>query len=233
MCAYRVPRSKENYLVAIYSISKDPNYKDKAIDLELTGPDPSGPTGFFGLKLGDMAAHVEVVLGKPTKVSHEDDANLDLWRFETNNYSLEFTPDHKLYSIQVVDEAENDTSEPAGSAEVRIFAQAIQLRDIDKVMEMVSGEIVCSRPNIYFDLQSGSARNVLSNPKSDISVCLERAAQAILALGPQMQGADDEIRVRTKYSPRTVTKFPVSSPLEEIVFVQEAGAFRVYEVTFR
>ena len=232
-CAYHVPDSEKNYLVVFYYAGKDPNSKDKIIEMELTGTDPSGPTGFFGLQLGDSAEKVEAVLGKPTKISHEDDVNVDLWDYESNNYSLEFSPDRTLFSIQILDQNEENPPDPAGSKEVRLFAQAIHTRNIDTIMDMVSGEIECSWPKDFFSTGSGPARGVLSNPKSGISVCLRRAADAVLALGPQMKGAGDQIRIWTNHSPGTVTKFPASSPLKEIVFDQEAGAWRVYEVTFR
>jgi hypothetical protein len=230
--AYHVPGSSKNYLIAFYYIGKDPVYKDKIIELELTGTEPSGPTGFFGLQLGDSAEKVEVALGKPTKISHEDDVNVDLWDYEKNNYSLEFNADHKLYSIQIVDQSGEDSPGFAGSDEVRVFAEIVQTQNIDKLMELASGEIECSTSEA-FGIQSGPARKILSDPKSSISLCLQRAAKAILALGPKMKGTDDAIRIYTKAKPGTVTKFPASCPLKEVVFDQEAGAFRVYEVTFR
>jgi len=233
-CAYRIPGSEGNYFAAFFFVSKDKDsdLNGKAVKLELTGAEPSGPTGFFGLQLGDAAEKVETVLGKPTKVSHEDDVNVDLWDYEQENYSLEFTPDRKLHSIQIIDKPGPDTPDPTGSADVRLFAQAIQVHNMDKVMEMVSGEIECSNTEA-FGIQTGAARSVLSDPKSQISICLQRAADAILALGPEMKGAEDQMRIWTENSPGCVTKFPESSPLKEVVFDQEAGAFHVYEVTFR
>ncbi|MFZ1084116.1 MAG: hypothetical protein WAN35_04025 [Terracidiphilus sp.] len=231
--AYHLSGSKNNYLVAYYYVGKDPVYKDQIIELEFTGAGPSGPTGFFGLQLGDSAEKVEAVIDKPTEIRHEDDVNVDLWDYEKNNYSLEFTPDHKLYSIQIVDQSGKDSPGFAGSEEVRLFAEAVQAHDIDKLMELSSGQIECSHPNDVYSLQSGPARGVLLNPKSGISICLQRAAKEILALSPGMKGVEDQIRVYTKAEPGTVTKFPASCPLKEVVFRQEAGAFRVYEVTFR
>jgi hypothetical protein len=175
---------------------------------------------------------VESVLGKPTETRHEPDDNLDLWDYKNANYSLEFTADHKLYSIQIVDEAFEVPDTFAGNVEVRAFAEAIRTRNIDKLMQMSSGEIECSQGQA-FGIQVGPARAIFSDERSDISACLKLAADAILALGPAMRGAEDEMRMWTKHNPGTVTKFPVGSPLKEVVFVQETGAWRVYEVTFR
>jgi hypothetical protein len=55
----------------------------------------------------------------------------------------------------------------------------------------------------------------------------------ILALGPEMKGTSDEMRVWTNHTPGAVTKFPASSPLKEVVFIVESGEWRVDEVTFR
>src|ERR1035437_2128842 len=120
--AYHLPDSAKNYLVVYYYVGKDPIVKDKIIELELTGADPSGPTGFFGLQLCDSAEKAEAAIGKPTKISHEDDVNDDLRYYERNNYSLEFTPDHKLYSIQILDKFGDNPPGFAGSDEVRFFA---------------------------------------------------------------------------------------------------------------
>lgn len=98
---------------------------------------------------------------------------------------------------------------------------------------MASGELECSMNGLFYGFHGGSARSILSNPKDDTVACLRRAASAVLALGPEMKDADESIRVWTQHTPGTVVKFPPSSPLKEIVFDQEAGAFRVYEITFR
>jgi len=110
---------------------------------------------------------------------------------------------------------------------------------VSSIAKLTAGEVValdgktlCSTSEA-FGIQNGSARKTLSDPKSQVSMCLQRAAKAILSLGKNMIGADDSIRLWTKHSPGTVTKFPDYCPLKEVVFDQEAGAFRVYEVTFR
>jgi hypothetical protein len=231
--AYRLPQVKDDYLVAFLVNDKKSIYDGKAIQLELTGEKPSGPTGFFGLQLGDSAEKVEAVLGKPDKITHEDDVNLDLWDWYLKfNYSLEFSADHTLYSIQINDQPSKDSPVIGGRREAREYALAIQTHDIDKVMEMSSGEIECNDKEA-FGIQGGKARAILSDNKSPISICLQKAAAAILASGPEMKGYDDSLRMWEKGPPGSVTKPPASSPLREVVFFEEAGAIRVYEVTFR
>lgn len=231
-CGYHLPGSRNNYLVAFYVQDKKSEMYGKIANLELTGTDPSGFTGFYGLELGDSAEKVLAILGKPTEVRHEDDVNVDLWDYQEENYSVEISPNHRLYSIQIVDQPGKDTPAPAGSNAVRQFAVAVEARDLDAIMAMASGELECSTSET-FGIQTGGARAILSDPKSPISVCLKQAADAVLAFGPDMKGAEDELRVWERHSPGTVTKFPNSSPLAEVVFDEEAGAWRVYEVTFR
>ena len=233
--AFHLPGSKGDYLAVFiyYGKSKEAEQYGKAVQLELTGDEPSGPTGFFGLQLGDPAEKVEKALGKPAVIRHEDDVNLDLWDYPNSNYSVEISSDHMLYSIQILDQAAEDTPKPAGANETRIFAQALLARDWDRVAEMASGEIECYQAGTYYGIQWKAGKGILSDPKSEISTCLHLAAQAVLALGPELKGTDDEIRAWTKHTPGSVTKFPASSPLKEIVFDQEAGAMRVYEVTLR
>jgi hypothetical protein len=232
--AFHLPNSKDDYLIVFvfYGKNKESEQYGKAVQLELTGDEPYGPTGFYGLQLGDSVEKVEKALGKPSSIRHEDDANVDLWDYHNSNYSIEITPDHKLYSIQIIDQNTETPPQPAGAHEVRLFAQAFQSGDLDRVVEMASGEIECSTSDT-FGIRAGSARTLLANPNSPISACLKRAADAVLALGPDLKGADDEVRIWERHSAGTVTKFPASSPLAEIVFDEEAGAWRVYEVTFR
>lgn len=230
--AYHLPGSTSSYLVAYFSAKPGDYAHDHATEMELTGDDFTGTTGFFGLKLGDSAEEVKAALGAPTEVQHEDDADLDLWNYKEKNYTLEFTKAQKLYSIQIIDEQGAGVPGFAGGSEVRRFGMAIQNADIDEIMEMSSGEIECTRKQA-FGIQTGAARIQLADPKSKVAQCLKAAAEEILAFGPEMKGTEDQIRLWEGHSPGTVTKFPANSRLKEIVFDQEAGAFRVYEVTFR
>ena len=158
----------------------------------------------------------EAVLGKPTEIRHEDDVNVDLWDYKSENYSLEFTSSHKLYSIQV-DEGPKGT-EPAagGTAEVYAFARAVKAHNIDRMMLLASGEIECSQ-KVAFGIRDGKARNILDDKASPISVCLAQAADVILALGPEMKAANTEIRIWEKGPPGMVVKLAKNSPLREVI----------------
>ncbi|HEX4320021.1 MAG TPA: hypothetical protein VHZ52_03910 [Acidobacteriaceae bacterium] len=224
--AYHLHNSKKNYLIAYYE-------KDKVYELELTGEEESEPTGFFDLQLGDSGEKVKAKLGQPTTISHEDDVNVDLWDYKKENYSLEFSPNGHLYSIQIVDEDKGIPGDFPGDKFTYGFAQAVQSHDLNEVMRLASGEIECASDD-SLGIQAGSARKILSDRTSPISICLAKAATAILALGPAMNGTGDSIRLWPDvHRSGAVTKFPESSALKEVVFVVEAGNWRVYEVTFR
>jgi len=230
--AYHLNGLKGNYLVVFVYEEKRSIYNNKILEIELTGEEPSGPTGFFGLALGDSTEKVESVLGKPTEVRHEDDVNVDLWDFKNENYSLEFTPSQRLYSIQINDEQRGAESPIGGTDHVNSFAQAVKAHNIDKMMSLASGEIECSKKEA-FGIQGGNARKILDDEGSPVSACLTQAAKAILALGQEMKGTDTDIRVWEKGAAGMVVKFPKNSPLLEVVMMDEAGAPRIYEVTFR
>jgi hypothetical protein len=230
--AYHLPGFKINYLVAFIYENKESIYNNKIKQMELTGTEVSGCTGFFGLALGDTAQKVESVIGKPVTIRHEDDVNVDLWDYPNENYSLEFTSSHKLYSIQIEDEPGGAKSQIGGSDQVYTFAQATKTRDIDTMMSLASGEIECSQKEA-FGIQGGNARRILDDKSSPISVCLAQAANAILVLGSEMKDTDTNIRIWEKGAAGMVVKFPKNSPLLEVVMVDEAGAPRIYEVTFR
>ncbi|HEY0309225.1 MAG TPA: hypothetical protein VGB94_13775 [Acidobacteriaceae bacterium] len=231
--AFHIPNAKETYLVAIFA-KVATSAKAQAITLELTGTDYGGPTGFLGLKLGEDASSVEALLGKPSASSHENDVNLDLWDYKQKNYSLEFTANHKLYSIQIVDEIKSKPESSAGATEVHDYALAIQKVDVDKLMQMSSGELECTQKNEAFGFNASSARAELANHNGSLSKCLNIAAKEILRLGSTMKGADDQLRLYEKaLYMGAVTKFPKTSPLKEVVFQWETDRWRVYEVTFR
>ncbi len=230
--AFHIPNAKETYLVAIFA-KTDINEMPLAVTLELTGTDYKGSTGFLGLRLGDDSSKIQSLLGNPSEISHEDDVNVDLWDYKQKNYSLEFTPDHKLYSIQVVDEVKSEPQEQAGAKEAYKFATAIKNADADELMSMSSGEMECTRDEVIFGFRDNSARAEFENHQSGLFSCLDAAAKAILQLGPDMKGADDEIRLYSKGLVGAVTKFPATSPLKEVVFTWEDDRWRVYEVIFR
>jgi hypothetical protein len=230
--AYRLPGFGQDYLVAFIAGEGQPFFKEMAIRLELTGTVPCGDTGFFGLQLGDASSKVETVLGKPSKTSHEDEANLDLWDYTGENFSLEFTADRKLYSIQINDEEKGAEQLLDGEEEVSQFAKAILAGDLDKELFLSSGEIECIKEEA-FGIREGRARTILGDSTAKVSVCLKKAARAIVALGPKMDNADVNVRVYEKGPPAMVIKFPQNSSLKEVVLVHEAGYLRVYEATFR
>jgi hypothetical protein len=229
---YHLRGFKENYLIAFYPQIQNSYYKDKIRELQLTGTEPSDFTGFFGLELGDSAEKVEASLGKPTNISHEDNVNVDSWNYEEGHYYLEFTPSHKLYSIRIDAEAKEVDPSWNGASEVYAFAQAVKAQDVDMIMSLSSGEIVCLQKE-WFGIQGRKAREILKDKASPISVCLAKAADAILALGAEMKTADISMRAWERRPPGMVVKFPKNSPLLEVVLVDEAGAPRIYEVTFR
>ena len=225
--AYRVQKVQDTYLVVFYG------KKDRILKMELTGSDYTGPTGFYGLRLGDSAEKVQAVLGKPTTISHEADVNVDLWDYKGATYSVEISASHKLYSIQILDDDETRPSAFPGGDAVYSFAKAYAAHDMDVVMAGASGEMECSDTKDY-GIQTGEARKLISDDKSAISQCLQRAASAILAIGQRMSGSDDSIRIWPDTGRAgAVVKLPAASPLAEVVFVFETGGWRIYEIKFR
>lgn len=222
--AYRIPGAKQTYLAVIFS-------QGRAVRLELTGPDYSGPTGFFGLTLGETAPAIKSVLGEPTETRHENDVNLDLWDYQLSNFSLEFTPEHKLYRIQVNEDRPRPSGLPVGGQEARTFALAVQSADIDTLIEMSSGSLMCTDTSEFGFTHA--ARTDFTDASGKLTGCLKKAAEAIVSLGEDMKGADDQIRIAENGGSFCVTKFPAASRLKEVVFTWEVNDWRVYEVTLR
>jgi hypothetical protein len=171
--AYNIAGHPNTYFVAIFD-------NQKAATLELTGTDYCGSTGFFGLKLGDDSSEVEKVIGKPDAITHEEDVNVDLWDYKQQSYSLEFTVDHKLYSIQVVDDGKFNPAEEVGSKDVRSYALAIDKSDIETLMNMSSGELECQDQKVII-FRRKSARAELTDIDGEMGKCLKKAAKEILS----------------------------------------------------
>ncbi len=229
--AYHLPGKTTDYFVAYY-VRTDKSNMDKISQMELLGKVSTSEPVFLGLKIGDTEESLVKQLGKPSKVEQEKGPSLDLWNYDHENFSLELTADHRLYSVSLWEENEKLPDIPTEQT-AREFARAIDAGDLETLLDMASGELECSRGE-SFGLMDGPARSILANPKSPISRCLRKAAALILKLPPEMSGVDSEIRAWPEiHESGTVTKFPKSSPLAEIVYVVEAGNWRVYEVTFR
>ncbi len=150
----------------------------------------------MGLNIGDSDSVVKKHLGDPSTIAREKGEGLDLWNFDGANYSLEFTPDHRLYSIALWEENEK-LPDPPTTKDAREFAQAIHDGNLETVLDMASGQLECEWQR-YFGLQDGPARSILGNPKSSVSACLERAAKTILAIPPEMPGVNTDLRLWTE-----------------------------------
>ena len=119
----------------------------------------------------------------------------------------------------------------AHSPVVRKYALAIEAGDIDTVVRMSSGFLICAdKSELGF---TRAARTDLSDADGALATCLRKAAAAVVALGENVAGADDQLRFVDHGGIFCVTKFPASSPLKEVVFTWEVDDWRVFEVTLR
>ena len=176
------------------------------------------------------------MLGRPPKTRAGQDAKLTLWDYAPDNFSLEFTSEGKLYSIQIMlDPPLREATTIAGLAEAREFAAAALSKDVNELMRSVSGDLLCgSIKSVRF---TRAARIDLTDPKSQMSQCLSRAARPIAALPQEKHGVSDQMRVNmlhlTNIDVFPVTKFPEKVSVKEIVYAWECDAWRIYQVILR
>ncbi|SNS22504.1 hypothetical protein SAMN05421770_10162 [Granulicella rosea] len=233
--AYAIPGTKEDYLVVYFRPMTNMPDRLLATTLELTGTEYKGPTGFFGLHLGDSAAMVTAKLGKPSSVKHEDDVNVDLWDWPEKNYSLEMTPAGKVYSFQIADPLSPfPVKIPDGIALVKEFVLAARQRPrskgVEEMMSSLSGDAFCSSKQ-WTGFSENAARTALKEINSPVSLCLTRMVAALEHVN--FDHAWQDIRIYEDKAPSTiVVKFPVGCSLREVVLNWEVGAWRVYEITF-
>jgi hypothetical protein len=220
IAAFTIPRTKDSYIAVTF------NKHEEATSIQLTGTDYKGSTGFFGLTLGDDPAKVEAALGKPSETRREEAEKLDLWDYAPRNFTLEFNASRKLYSIQVFAEDPDDPKTHAGMKEAREFAAAITAGNVETLLRMSSGSLVCG-PTSNSLTFGGPARTELTGRSGKMMDCLGRAAAAIAK-----DASQDEMRV-SESAILGVTKYPANSPLRELVFIWEVNDWRIWEVTFR
>jgi hypothetical protein len=229
--AYELSKTSDSYLVAVF---RELEGHLQAVRIELTGDKGSPePSHFFNLELGSSEKEILDQLGKPEEVSHEDDANVDLWAWPSRDYSLEVNSEKKLYSFQIVDSLQA----PVGAANVknaRLFVEAVnslvKSASEETLLKLLSGDISCANGK-YHMLSDGSAREQLLRSNDGLRSCLRQAAEALTP--DALTHADTNIRVYTKATPTSVVKFPASCKTKEIVFRWEEDAWRVYEVELR
>lgn len=220
----------ENYMV--FGFRKAGN--EQMLSIQITGGPYAEMRPFLGLRLGDSKEKVVSALGKPTEIKHVSDVNVDEYRYDPRNYSVEIDSKGKLSSIRIgANEWYFKDVEFAKQSPVGGLRKALETCETDELVEQLSGdaefylgeETIEFNSSVFQELQNKNSRFVqlLCGGKGSLR-------EALLTENTE---EDIQMRVYEKHSPAIVAKFPNSKIVSEIVFDAVAGKWRVYEVQFR
>jgi hypothetical protein len=222
----------------VYMVVKFPDDRpNNAIALQLTGDSSKKVLPFLGLRLGVDTSAVLRVLGSPSSRRAIDEPKLTLWTYEDRNYTVEFTPAGRLYSIQLMGYTGFPTRTPE-SLPIAKLRQALAERNRDELIGLLAPDIEVFRDSSVISFE-GAMRAQLADSTSPIARELmygDRNLGVVLSAPNALEGSDEVLRIHER--PRAgamyrVLKFPERSPLKELVFEFFAGELRLWEVAWR
>lgn len=187
---------------------------------------------FYGLRLGDDRLHVYEALGEFHTTDTIDNPKVFIQVYNNTNYSVEIDEQHKLYGIQIFgsilqNEPENTLADISG------FQRAIHLKNTDSLLRHMAPDVELYVNDNIITYQ-GSARMEFFNSKSEVVKYLLGPKNSVwFAFEKEKSEALSEFRFVPGQRLMTVFKYPKSKILEEIVFIQHAGQWKVYEIKFR
>jgi hypothetical protein len=231
---YIIDRPHRGYMVFKFA----PDRPEYAFSIQVAGDSAGDMYPFLGLVLGSDTTAARMRLGAPTTVERETDPPLLLWSYQGRNYSLEFTPAGKLYSVQLFgyDGFPKMPSEPL--APIAPLRDALLHRDVERLLALMAPDF-----EVY---QAGRTHTFAASARKEIADATTTVAQLlyagrnslrdVLADSALVDRADVNIRVYEHPRPGAIYtsyRFPKDAPLNEIVFEGYAGQWRVWEIRFR
>ena len=229
-----IDRAHHAYMVFKYA----PDRPDYAISAQLAGDSGTSMTPFLGFELGADTALVRSRAGGPTEIEPESDPPLILWRYADRNYSFEFTPSGRLYSIQIFGYDGFPAMPPEALAPLEPLRSALASRSVQHLLQLLAPDVEVSRGGKTARFE-GSARHDLSDSTSALWRALFRGPGDLRsALADSTTYARGEVGIRVYEHPRpgaiyTSYRFARPSSLAEVVFEGFAGQWRLWEATFR
>lgn len=231
---YIIDRPHEAYMVFEFT----PDRPDHTVTVQVTGDSGTAMVPFLGLVLGSDTAMVRRHAGPPTSVRQETDPVLTLWQYADRNYSFEFTPAGRLYSIRIMGWDGFPRMPALPLAGLEPLVAALDSRDPGRLLAVIAPDIEVFRGDSVYTIE-GAARRAVSDTTSTLWQQLlhgQGSLRAALADSFGLAQADPSIRVYEHPRPGatyTSYRFPSRSQLSELVFEGFAGQWRLWEVRFR
>lgn len=206
-----------------------PDHPDQIAAIQVTGDADMIP--FVGIKLGDSEQQLITQVGKPDKVTPEPDAGLELFEYKTRNYTFEIDQKRHVYSLRIVKDA--CPREPQDFPAPDEFRKAVLQHNIDLLLKVLAGDVEFYKSGKTHSFTRG-ARQELEAGNTEFTRLLFGQGNSVLTLfRDERAEPDQQLRIYEKGAPASVSKFPKSKVVKEIVYKFEAGRWRVWEITFR
>ncbi len=231
---YVIDRAHHAYMVFKFA----PDRPDYAVSIQIAGDSGTQMYPFLSLVLGSDTGHARARFGKATAIEQEFDPPLSAWSYASRNYSFEFTPAGRLYSIQIFGYDGFDAMPPEPLARLEPLRDALVSHDPERLLSVVASDLEVYRGGRSVTFTS-SARRELADSTTSLSQLLyvgPNSLRALLADAPLVQRGTVAIRVYEHPRPASIYtsfRFPAGTPLEELVFQGFAGQWRLWEVRFR
>ena len=256
---YRVFRLKQtpgSYMV----FSTHATYPEYILGIQLSGSNGEATHPFLGLRLGDVKKKVLERLGQPGQVRPVKTRKKELWEWGESNVSLQIADGGGLVSIKIngfrgFPEAPFSQSENAFQG----FKAAVRAEDREKILSLVMPdlEVIYGGREVLkigevFKVKSALRKEIFSNESKIMSSLLRgpRSLKAVFRDEKPEANMDMRLYIRQpdkdkkadkpgnrgppgKGGVDAVYKFPASKILSEIVFTEQAGKWRVWDVKFR
>jgi hypothetical protein len=219
---------------SVYALFKYPKWDTTHIySIQVSGEHLDDMHSFRGIKLGSKHENLDRIFGKYSSTDTVDDPPIVVQYYDHHNYSFEIDKNTgKVCGIQIYGKI-LERKPTSAHASIIDFKSAILSKSIDSLLVNIFPS-----PQFYKNEKtftySVAARNELKNPASDFTKLLLADSESVWqAFEVERTHSVTENRNFESTAPVTVFKFPDSKILDEIVFAQHAGRWKVSEIRFR
>ena len=221
---------------SVYALFKYPQWDTTHVySIQLNGESFDEMHPFYGFKLGAPKEMVYSVFGDYDHTTKVEDPPLTIQYYKNKNYSVEIDQSGKVYGIQIFGNIQR-TKPVESTPSIKPFAQAVISKNVDSLLTYLAPDAVILHKDKVFTY-SGAARAEFLNKNSPmVSYLLGEINSVWYAFAREM--AEGALHNRTTdyeegQNMRYYYQMYDSSILSEIVFVPQAGKWKVSEIKFR
>lgn len=223
--AFIIDKERASYMLFMFP---DTTHEKNFHTIQLTGGSGTKMTSFLGLKLGDPRELVLSRIGNPSRTRQIEEPEVELLVFEGRNYTLELDPSGKIYSIRLSG-SEGFNENPAVSYSLDSIFAILSTKDPKSILGLLAPDVEVFQGDSVISFHGG-AETEIHDPTSPIwraLVTSDTSFLSVLTDSTLRASGESSLRIFETKRMALVHKFPIPFPLEEIVFVNDYGNFRI------